>query len=329
MPLNSHVFTIKYQNHFFQEYLTKECGFLEQLVISIIMLPNIVGRALCLGVVFGLMKIYGVVILLIVCASQMLSSYLESLVSKTQITSKMFLGILTSFTSPCLIVVEQSKYFLVNGIIGTVLYIVATWILYFNASAIRDLLPDSNYILECHDDISGSTADYIIKCPENATKDIDCYPGIFSIPNSTHRLYTICPENYDQWHLLLIACSIVTGLLCLSMLSVIILHYLINVEKRMVLFQKIKIDTCPQRDASIKEFIVDIMEGKDFEEVQQKTKEATGKPILELMLQSKRIHMTKVSTHLYTYTYRVIEFILHLEQMFPIFRNCWKSMIKI
>ena len=279
--------------------MTKECGFLEQLVISVIMLPNILGRALCLGVIFGLTKLYGAFVLLIIFATQVLFSFLESLVSKTQITSKMFLGILTSFTSPCLIVVEQSKYFLVNGIIGTVLYIVATWILYFNASAIRDLLPDSNFILECHDDISGSTANSIMRCPENATKDIVCYPGIFSVPNSTHRLYTSCPENYDQWHFLMIACSIVTGLLALSMLSVVILHYLINVEKRMVLFQKIKIDTCPQRDASIKEFIIDIMDGKDFEDVQKKAKEATGKPILELMVQSKRIHFTKVSPYIF------------------------------
>ena len=65
----------------------------------------------------------------------------------------------------------------------------------------------------------------------------------------------------------------------------------------MVLFQKIKIDTCPQRDASIKQFIINIMDGKDFEEVQKQAKEATGKPILDLMVQSKRIHFTKVDTY--------------------------------
>ena len=37
--------------------MTKECGFLEQLIISLIMLPNIVGRALCLGAIFAVVKI--------------------------------------------------------------------------------------------------------------------------------------------------------------------------------------------------------------------------------------------------------------------------------
>ena len=277
--------------------MTKECGFLEQLVISFIMLPNILGRALCLGIIFGLLKIYGAIVLIIVFASQLMMSSLENLASKSKITSRMFLGILTSFTSPCLIVIEQSKHFLVNGITGTVLYILATWILYFNASAIRRYLPNSYFTLECHGDFNNITANSIIRCPEvNSTDESDCYPGIFSVSNSTNQegLYTICPESYDQWHFLLLACTLVTGLLALSLISVIFLHYLINIERRMVCFQKIKIDTCPQRDASIKEFIVDIMEGKDFKEVEQKAMEATGKPILDLIVQSKRIHLTKV-----------------------------------
>ena len=263
------------------------------------MLPNILGRALCLGVIFGLLKIHGAIVLIIVFVSQTLLSCLDTLTSKTKVTSRMFLGILTSFTSPCLIVIEQSKHFLFNGITGTVLYIMATWILYFNASAIRQLLPNSNFTLECHGDFNNITANSIIRCPEvNSTDESDCYPRIFSVSNSTNQgLYTICPESFDQWHFLYIVCSLVSGLLSLSLISVIFLHYLINVERRMVLFQKIKIDTCPQRDASIKQFIINIMDGKDFEEVQKKAKEATGKPILDLMIQSRRIHLTKVITY--------------------------------
>ena len=265
--------------------MTKECGFLEQLVISFIMLPNILGRALCLGVIFGLLKIYGAIVLIIVFASQLMMSSLENLASKSKITSRMFLGILTSFTSPCLIVIEQSKHFLVNGITGTVLYILATWILYFNASAIRRYLPNSYFTLECHGDFNNITANSIIRCPEvNSTDESDCYPGIFSVSNSTNQvLYTICPESYDQWHFLLIACSLVTGLLVLSLISIIVLHYLINIERRMMIFQKIEIDTCPQRDVSIKPFISSIMESKNnFEEVNQKAIIDFEKPILQL-----------------------------------------------
>ena len=178
--------------------MIKECGFLEQLVISFIMLPNILGRALCLGVIFGLLKIYGAIVLIIVFVSEIIISCLESLICKTKITSRIFLGILTSFTSPCLIVIEQSKHFLVNGITGTVLYIMATWIVYFNASAIRQLLPNSNFTLECHGDFNNITANSIIRCPEvNSTDESDCYPGIFSASNSTNsnsqksRLYVL------------------------------------------------------------------------------------------------------------------------------------------
>ena len=211
--------------------MIKECGFLEQLVISFIMLPNILGRALCLGVIFGLLKIHGAIVLIIVFVSQTLLSCLETLLCKTKVTSRMFLGILTSFTSPCLIVIEQSKHFLVNGITGTVLYIMATWIIYFNASAIRRFLPNSNFTLECHGDVSDITNNSIIRCSEiTLSEDTTCYPGIFSVSNSTNQesLYTICPESYDQWHFLLIACTLVTGLLGLSLISVIFLYYLIK-----------------------------------------------------------------------------------------------------
>ena len=58
LELNSNGFFSVYDLISGRTFSTKECGFLEQLVISFTMLPNIVGRALCLGVVFGLMKIY-------------------------------------------------------------------------------------------------------------------------------------------------------------------------------------------------------------------------------------------------------------------------------
>ena len=273
--------------------MNKECGFLEQLVISIIMLPNILGRALCLGVIFSVTKIYGAIVLIILFASQLLLSSLESLVSKTQITSKMFLGILTSFTSPCLVVVEQSKHFLVNGISGSILNIMATWTIYLIVSTYGSLFPETSSTLECHHNM---TTNSTTRCPVNPNTSIDdCQPGFFQI---SEQVFTNFPESQRQWELLWVINWIITTLLILSLASIAVLHYLINVEKRMMFLAKIGINTCPERDASIKSFIVDIMEGKkDFEEVQKQAKEATGKPILDLMVQSKRIHFTKVDTY--------------------------------
>ena len=111
----------------------------------------------------------------------------------------------------------------------------------------------------------------------------------------------------------------------LSLVSIAVLHYLIDTEKKMVLLGKIGIDTCPERDASIKPFIVDIMDGKDFEEVQKKAKEATGKPILDLMIQSRRIHLTKVITYFNEWLNNFSEN-LHT---FVIYRNCWWNITKI
>ena len=37
------------------------------------------------------------------------------------------------------------------------------------------------------------------------------------------------------------------------------------------------------------------MDAKDFEDVNKEAKEVNGKPILELMVQSRRIHLTKVN----------------------------------
>ena len=278
--------------------MTRECGLLEQIVIAFIMLPNIVGRALCLGVIFGLMKIYGAIVLLIVCASQILISYLESLINKSKITPKMFLGILTSFTSPCLIVIEQSKHFLINGISGSILNIVATWCIYLIVSKYGNIFSTeapAPFILECHHNF---TTKNTTRCVKNPNTTDDCLSGFFQVSNPFNEtLFTNCPESISKWHLLWITSCIVTALMLLSLVSIVFLHYLINVEKRMSLFWKIGIDTCPERDASIKQFIIDIMDGKDFEDVNKEAKEVNGKPILELMVQSRRIHLTKVNVY--------------------------------
>ena len=258
-------------------------------MISIIMLPNIVGRALCLGVMFAIVKMYSAIVLLAIFAIQQLGSFFESLKSKTK-KSKSFLGILTSFTSPCLIVKELSNHFLVNGIIGSVLYVLATWILYFCLSMFGKPFPESPLILECFYNITTTS---ILRCPFNATIEEHCHSGSFFF---SEQEFTICPSQ-SQFHYLWITCWVVTCLLALSLVSVSVLHCLVNGEKKMMFFRKLHIDTCPERDASIKPFMIDVMDGNDFEEVQRKAKETTGKPILELMVQSRRIHLTKVSMH--------------------------------
>ena len=151
------------------------------------MLPNTLGRALCLGMIIATTKIYGAIILIMLFVSQLMISCLESVISKgsviskTRITSKMFLGILTSFTSPCLIVIEQSKHFLVNGISGTILNIIATWSIYLLVSTHGKLFPEA---LEYQNNItSNSTIKYHVNT--NINGELGTIASTFELEIST------------------------------------------------------------------------------------------------------------------------------------------------
>lgn len=256
------------------------------------MIPNIFGRVLCLGILVGVLKHYAIIALVVFYFCLQMVSFLESLIFNTK-KSRSFLGILTSFTSPCLIVKEDSKHFLVNGLIGCGLYVASIWILYFNASGIRNFLPNTfhqhHLIIECHYNFSTSL---ILRCPVNATNSKYCKSGMFAFTNQT--LLTICPSNYGQWYFLWLACLIVTGILISSVLIIILLHCLIDQERKMFLAEKIGINTCQENDLKIKPCILKIMKGKSYEDVNAEAIEVAGKPLLELFVQSRRYHMVKV-----------------------------------
>ena len=263
---------------------------LEHFITFLVMVPNVVARALCIAIIIRMLKIFGFVTMIIIAMSQLIIEYWITTKSKGKLTNKVFLGVLTSFTSPCLIVKESSKHLLFNGITGSVLYSSTIWILYTFTLNFGPPLPGKSPF-ECHFNI---TTNSIMKCGLNASTAFDCHYGFLSNMNQSH--FMICPEGYNQWHLLWIACLVVTLIMALSLVSIGILHHLIHVEKRMVWFKKIGFDSCPKHDASIKQFIFDIMEEeKDFNEVNKRAIENTGKPLLELFVISKRFHISKVS----------------------------------
>ena len=181
------------------------------------MLPNIVGRALCLGIIFSVLKIHGALVLVAIFACQLISTIVESLAYKSKITSKMFLGILTSFTSPCLIVKELSKHFLVNGLTGCIMYIASIWVISSNASEFRTTFQNSPLILKCYQNITANTTNEVMRCPlsPRESNEEQCKLGIFF--NSDQTYLTICPDGYNKWHFLWIACLIVTAILLLSL----------------------------------------------------------------------------------------------------------------
>ena len=274
--------------YLFQNFSYKDSKIMEQIVISLLMICNILGRILALAIVFSIMKYWGIIVLIIILTCLELTAFMESHVSKTK-KSKSFLGILTSFISPCLIIKDDSKHFLTNGLIGSLLYIEIIWILYIEASFARNLFPNSPLTFECFHNF---TTNVVTRCPLNATFHNDCSYGIFASTNQQY--FTICPDNYDQWYFLWIICLVATGLLAMSLISIAYLHWLIDPVRRMLEGRKIKINTWPEKDANIKPFILKILNGEGFDTVNQESFDTMGKHLLELSVQSRLLHFTQV-----------------------------------
>ena len=220
---------------------------LEHFTIFLVMVPNVVARALCIAIIIRVLKIFGFITMIIIAMIQLIIEYWFT--AKKKLTNKGFLGVLTSFTSPCLIVKESSKHLLFNGIAGSILFSSTIWILYTFTLNFGPPFPEKSPF-ECHFNI---TTNSIMKCGVNASTAFDCHYGFLSNMNQSH--FMICPEGYNQWYLLWIACLVVTFIMALSLVSIGILHQLIHVEKRMVWFKKIGFYSYPKHDASIKQFI--------------------------------------------------------------------------
>lgn len=265
---------------------------MEQVLIAFLMICNILGRILALAIIFSFMKYWGIFVLIIILICLELTALIESCIYKTE-KSKSFLGILTSFISPCLIIKDDSKHFLTNGLVGSVLYIAMVWLLYFKASFARTLFPNSPLTIECFHNF---TTDIVTRCPLKASIYNHCNYGVFASTNQQY--YTICPENYDHWFILWIICLITTGFLTTSLLSIAYLHLLIDPVRRMIEGRRIKMNIWPENDANIKPFILKIMVGEDFDTVNQDAYDTMGKYILELSVQSRLLHFTKV--HIFT-----------------------------
>ena len=273
-----------------QNYAYKESKFKEQVIIAFLMISNVLGRVLALAIVFAILKYYGIIPLVIMLIVLQVAATIESRYNQTKML-KGFLGILTSFISPCLIIKDGSKHMVVVGLVGSFLYLGMIWTLYFDAAYFRNIFPDSPVAIQCFHNIS---TDIIRTCPFNATSIEDCQRGFFAISN--HHFFSACPESFDEWYFLRIACIIATVFLCISIFSVMFLHHLIDPVRRMMEATKVKINIWPEKNINIKDFVKQIMEGEDYEKVNEEAVNCTAKSLLELSVQSRLLHFTKVRT---------------------------------
>ena len=135
---------------------------------------------------------------------------------------------------------DDSKHFLTNGLVGSLLYIITIWVVFFKASLLRNLFPSSPLMIECFHNL---TTFSVVRCPVNATAGADCSYGVFADTNQQY--YTICPRSYDQWYFLWIICLVTTGCLTMSFISISYLQWLIDPVRRMMEGRRIGIDTWP------------------------------------------------------------------------------------
>lgn len=292
--LHTHV-EEKFMFYSFQNYPYKESKFKEQVIIAFLMISNVLGRVLALAIVFAILKYYGIIPLLIMLTCLQVAATIESRYNQTKML-KGFLGILTSFISPCLIIKDGSQHMVVVGLVGSFFYLGMIWTLYFDAAYFRNIFPDSPVAIQCFHNIS---TDIIRTCPFNATSIEDCQRGFFAISN--HHFFSACPEDFDEWFFLRIACIIATVFLCLSIFSVMFLHYLIDPVRRMMEATKVKINVWPEKNTNIKPFVKRIMDNEDYETVNDDAITSTGKSLLELAVQSRLLHFTDVCKWLYNF----------------------------
>ena len=279
----------------------KDSGLVEQILIAMLIICNVLGHVLALAIMFAITKYWGFVALAIILLCLQITAFIESNIYETK-KSKSFLGVLTSFISPCLIIKDDSKHFLINGLVGSVLYTGMIWFLYFKASVFRNIFPDSPLMIQCFHNISSTV---VMKCPLNATDNEDCFNNTFVKAGQQH--FTICPQSYDQWYFLWMMCLIATAFLSFSMFSITYLHLLIDPVRRMMEGRRIGINIWPEKNVNIRPYVVQIMNGEDYGNVSNKAKDATGKGLLELGIQSGLLHFTKVLNDISMYfslTYR-------------------------
>lgn len=69
---------------------------------------------------------------------------------------------------------------------------------------------------------------------------------------------------------------------------------LIDPVRRMMEGQRIGVNIWPEKNVNMQPFVVQIMNGENYGQVSTKAKDATGKNILELSVQSGLLHFTKV-----------------------------------
>ena len=262
------------------------------------MISNVLGHVLALSLLFAITKYWGFVALAIILLFLEITAMIESKIYETK-ESKSFLGILTSFISPCLIIKDDSKHFLINGLAGSILYTAMIWLFYFKVSFFRNFFLDSPLMIQCFHNISTAI---VLKCPLKAIVDKDCFDDAFVKPGQQY--FTVCPKTYDQWYFLWMICLMATMFLMISLVSITYLHLLIDPVRRMVDGRNFGINIWPEKNVNIRPFVIKIMNGEGYRQVSAKAKEATGKDLLELSVQSRLLHFTKVLTY-FSMTYKL------------------------
>ena len=136
------------------------------------MMANVVGRILLFSYTFAIWNVVGFIPMVFIFAIQYLISYCFDVIRNGISRSQAFFGVVTSITAPCLVVKEDSRHFLRNGLVSNGLCLLLCWAIYL----LRSFgLPYRETIFDCNTSIA--SINETKRCLENFTSVM----GMFTI----------------------------------------------------------------------------------------------------------------------------------------------------
>ena len=262
------------------------------------MIVCIISRTLFWAIIFAMLRQFGFVVLIVM----FLLMLLVSLNDKKDIgLEKLVLGTITSLTAPCLILIEDTYYYIKSSIVGNILSLGIIWGLYFMATlkvqVLETMMGESKTVFECTNLTLDKDINEIIRCPSlNNASDYNCTEGFFAF--SKPDFVTVCPPSYDRWWPLLMFCIVLSGIHLASMMLSFLMTYLMDPIHRYRLAKKLCCDTINLKEKDM--FWKDLLDGLDsgpkvFKDINDMAINKLGHSLLTLSIQSEFIGLTEVT----------------------------------
>ena len=257
------------------------------------MLSNVLPRMLFLSLVFAIFEYKAIIPIMVIFLILALFAYKD--IKKE--TSNLFLAFMTSFLGPILVLNDFSWFFVRTSFLINTMYIFTIWLIYYgimNFEIIKQIT-----VFECFGiDHSNMT----LRCLKINGSFSNCSEGFWTIVHNTNQnidTVTVCP---DKWKYLFLFSCVLTGLLIGSLLSLYFLHLFLNPITKMRIIKKMscsRIILWKDSDNLLEPYVNKLLDGTNFNELNNKANEDLGMPLLELFVESRHHNLVKVKLTIY------------------------------